>query len=193
MLGHGDGYMGAAHNYLMYQDLDQKGRFVWIASDLDQTMGNTLKATQTQLNTKTVVGQFDRFGSFSTVSQRPLVESLLRLEPFQKRFQRILLDVRRALLDGDNVIHYITYLKDLIERDVQWDQQLEPLRIDNFAHNKTLYESILYDKVVQLPLGKDFILRIDKHLIDFNTAIQGDIDDHPSITSLFSWFKNLKN
>lgn len=185
--------MGAAHNYMLYQDFEQKGRFVWVPSDLDQTMGNTLKATETQVQANSLVGQFDRFGTFASLNKRPLVESLLQLRPFQQRFQKLLLDIRHSLLHSDNVLNYIRYLKDLIEQDVHWDQQLEPFRMDNFAQNKTLYEAILYDKVVQLPLGKDFIQRIDDHSIDFNTAIEGDIEDHPSITSLFTWFNNLNN
>lgn len=193
LLGHGDGYMGAAHNYMLYQDLDQKGRFVWIGSDLDQTMGNTLKATQTPVHATSVVDQFDRFGAFGNLTKRPLVESLFKVPSFEKRFQTLLLDIRQRLLQSDNIIHYITYLKNLIERDVHWDQRLEPYRLDNFKNNKTLYESILYDKVVQLPLGQDFINRIDQHSIDFNTAIQGDIENHPSITSLFTWFRSLSN
>jgi hypothetical protein len=43
-------------------------------------------------------------------------------------------------------------------------------------------------KVLQLPLGQDFMDRILSKSISFKQAIEGPINQHPSIMSLFGWF-----
>ncbi|CEP18949.1 hypothetical protein [Parasitella parasitica] len=187
LLGHGDGYLGAAHNYMLYQDPEQDGRFVWLASDLDQTMGNTLKANRSTA-AHSALQQLDRFGLLDETANRPLVDQLLQIKPFVERLYQIFSDVNRSLFRSNAITDHIMYLKKLIEQDVEWDQHLDVYRPDNFVKNKQVYDDQLNQKVLQLPLGRDFIDRINRKSIDFRAAIEGPIEGHPSITSLFAWF-----
>ncbi|KAI8637952.1 coth protein-domain-containing protein [Parasitella parasitica] len=187
LLGHGDGYMGAAHNYMLYQDLEQHGRFVWLASDLDQTMGSTLKANRST-PAHSAFQQLDRFGLFSQTANRPLVNQLFQIKPFADRFYQIFSDVNHSLFKSNAITDHIIYLQNLIEQDVEWDQHLDAYRPDNFIKNKHVYDDQLNQKVLQLPLGRDFIDRISSKSIGFRAAIEGPITGHPSITSLFAWF-----
>lgn len=185
LMGHNDGYMGAAHNYMLYQDPDQDGRFVWFASDLDQTLGSTLVALRSN-PANSALEKLDRFALMDKLQSRPLIKQLFQIDQFKQQFYQILRDLHESLFKSDVINNHLMYLAKFIEQDVTWDKQLDPFRIDNFKHNQSVYENMLTQKVLQLPLGPDFMDRMDK--IDFMTAIQGDIQDHPSITSLRSWF-----
>jgi hypothetical protein len=185
LMGHNDGYMGAAHNYMLYQDPDQKGRFIWFASDLDQTLGSTLIAPRSTPANSTLQ-KLDRFGLLDNLDSRPLINQLLQIKQFKQQFYQILTDLHESLFKSNAINNHMMYLKNLIEQDVAWDKQIDPLRIDNFKSNQTIYDNMLNQKVLQLPLGPDFMNRMDQ--INFTTAIEGDIEDHPSITSLVSWF-----
>ncbi|KAG1079617.1 hypothetical protein G6F42_023678 [Rhizopus arrhizus] len=143
---------------MLYQDPEQHGRFVWLASDLDQTMGSTLKANRSS-TADSAFQRLDRYGLFDQTANRPLVNELFQIKQFK-----------------------------LIEQDVEWDQSLDAYRPNNFLKNKQMYDDQLNQKVLQLPLGPDFIDRINNKAIDFNAAIEGPIKGHPSITSLFTWF-----
>lgn len=185
LLGHGDGYMGAAHNYMIYQDPAQHGRLVWLSSDLDQTMGNTLK---TPRECKLPFECLDRYGVFDQTDKRPLVHQLLKVRSFRKRFLRIFKDIHHALFKTNALTRHIISLQQLIEQEVAWDQKLEEHRSDYSGNNRTLYDIQVQQKVLQLPLGRDFINRIFSNSVDFNQAIEGTIKRHPSIMSLFDWF-----
>jgi hypothetical protein len=187
LLGHGDGYMSAAHNYMMYQDPAQNGRFVWLSSDLDQTMGNTLKATRACNSSFECL---DRYGVFDQTARRPLVHQLLRVPSFQRQFLRIFEDFYHALFKTNALTRHIVSLQRLIEQDVEWDQQLDEYRADYFSNNRTMYDIQIQinQKVLQLPLGQDFMDRILSKSISFKQAIEGPINQHPSIMSLFGWF-----
>ncbi|CAO0797504.1 unnamed protein product [Mucor circinelloides] len=187
LLGHGDGYMGAAHNYMLYQDPEQHGRFVWLASDLDQTMGSTLKANRSS-TADSAFQRLDRYGLFDQTANRPLVNELFQIKQFVTQFYEIFADVYQSLFKSNAITNHIIYLQKLIEQDVEWDQSLDAYRPNNFLKNKQMYDDQLNQKVLQLPLGPDFIDRINNKAIDFNAAIEGPIKGHPSITSLFTWF-----
>jgi spore coat protein CotH len=184
LLGHGDGYMGSAHNYMMYQDPAQGGRLVWLSSDLDQTIGNTLKATRT---CHSPFECLDRYGVFDQTVKRPLVHQLLKVPSFQQQFQRIFGDFHHALFKSNALTQHIISLQNLIEQEVQWDQKLDEYRKDYFASNRSIYDFQVQQKVLQLPLGQDFMDRILSNSIGFKQAIEGPIDQHPSIMPLFSW------
>lgn len=187
LLGHGDGYMGAAHNYMLYQDPEQHGRFVWLASDLDQTMGSTLKSNRFTPSTS-AFQQLDRYGLFDQTTNRPIVDQLFQIKPFVERFYQIFSDINHSLFRSSAITNHIIYLQKLIEQDVEWDQDVDLYRPDNFLNNKHAYDDQLNQKVLQLPLGRDFIDRINSKSIGFRAAIEGPIVGHPSITSLFAWF-----
>lgn len=179
--------MGAAHNYMLYQDPEQHGRFVWLASDLDQTMGSTLKANRSS-TADSAFQRLDRYGLFDQTANRPLVNELFQIKQFVTQFHQIFADVYQSLFKSNAITNHIIYLQKLIEQDVEWDQSLDAYRPNNFLKNKQMYDDQLNQKVLQLPLGPDFIDRINNKAIDFNAAIEGPIKGHPSITSLFTWF-----
>lgn len=179
--------MGAAHNYMLYQDPEQHGRFVWLASDLDQTMGSTLKVNRSS-TTHSAFQQLDRYGLFDQTTNRPLVNELFQIKQFVAQFYQIFADVQQSLFKSNAITNHIIYLQKLIEQDVEWDQSLDVYRPNNFLKNKQVYDDQLNQKVLQLPLGPDFIDRINSKAIDFRAAIEGPIQGHPSITSLFTWF-----
>lgn len=185
LLGHNDGYMGAAHNYMLYQDPDQKGRFVWLASDLDQTLGSTLIAPRLS-PANSAFEQLDRYGLLDKASSRPLLNQLLKIKDFNKRFYQIFADIHNSLFKTSSISSHLTYLRNLIQEDVAWDKIIEENRTDNFQNNRTEYDLQINQKVLQLPLGPDFMSRINN--IAFDTAIEGTIQSHPSITSLVEWF-----
>jgi hypothetical protein len=185
IMGHNDGYMGAAHNYMLYQDPDQKGRFVWLASDLDQTLGSTL-IPRRSARPNSPLEQLDRFGLLSKISFRPLVDQILQVKSFHKQFYQIFEDIHTSLFKSNSISSHIEYMRQLIEQDVAWDRQLEKFRPDNFKSNQETFNNQLNQKVLQLPLGRDFYNRINR--INFDTAIDGSIEDHPSLTSLADWF-----
>ncbi|KAI9471815.1 MAG: coth protein-domain-containing protein [Benjaminiella poitrasii] len=192
ILGHSDGYLGAAHNYMLYQDPDQHNRFIWFASDLDQTMGSTLKATRPSTENQTAFEKLDRYGLFNPSSKdRPLVTEIFKVNSFKSQFYQALSDIYTAFFETNAIENHINYLRQLIENDVKWDQQLDQYRLDNFQQNRAVYNATLYEKVLQLPLGQDFIDRIENHSVDFQAAIEGPIVDHPSISSLFEWFRQV--
>ncbi|KAI9274204.1 coth protein-domain-containing protein [Sporodiniella umbellata] len=185
LLGHNDGYLGAAHNYLLYQDPAQDGRLVWLPSDLDQTMGSTLVSGKDSEDVENILNTIDQFGLLRNMTRRPLVLQLLAVETFKKSFYQILSDYHHYLFETDAIANHVFYLKQFIQSDVTWDQSLP--RIERFQSNTSLFLDELEQKILQLPLGKDFYERIDK--IDFVTAIQGRIVGHPSITSLIDFFE----
>ncbi|KAI8981982.1 Pam16-domain-containing protein [Mycotypha africana] len=210
LLGQGDGYLRAAHNYLLYEDVLQGGRFIWLASDVDQTMGNTLKpvwAPDAHYDAlKAPYGRSPLSASsmlfLQDIRQRPLIQRLFAIEEFQQQFYHILNLLRQTYFPSplDNSTHanhgasptldYIHYWKMMLERDVYWDQQLEPYRQDNFIHKQDLYQDVVTQKVLQLPMGQDFMDRIRRQDIDFDTAISGPIPNHHhSIVALQDWFK----
>lgn len=184
-MGHNDGYMGAAHNYMLYEDPDQKGRFVWLASDLDQTLGSTLISRRSG-NPNSLFEQLDRFALLDRIAQRPLMKQILEVDGFNKQFFQIFSDFYHSFFKTKSFGRYISYMKELIEQDVAWDQKLDKHRVNNFRNNQTVFNNQLNQKVLQLPLGPDFYNRINK--ISFDSAIDGKIVDHPSITSLVDWF-----
>ncbi|CAO3658124.1 unnamed protein product [Rhizopus stolonifer] len=187
LLGHNDGYLGAAHNYLLYQDPEQGGKLVWLPSDLDQTMGSSLVPRIDPKEIKSILGTVDQFGLLKNMSRRPLISQLLKVESIKSQFYQILTDYHHYLFETDAIRSHIIYLKSLIQQDVQWDQRLK--RVDHFQANSSVFSDQLEQKILQLPLGKDFYERIDK--IEFITAIQGSIMNHPSITSLVDFFATV--
>ncbi|KAI8355066.1 coth protein-domain-containing protein [Choanephora cucurbitarum] len=179
LLGHTDGYIGAAHNYMLYQDPGQQGRWVWFSTDLDQTMGNTLKPPS---------GLLDRFGLWKMAPQRPLIQQLFRSQAVEDEFLSILTDFHRQLLNPTVLFPYIDAMQRLIAQDVVWDQSLD--RINYLKrHQPQVYQHELEQRVLQLPLGQDFIDRIEGRLVDFETAIKGKVEGHLSIVSLYDWFR----
>lgn len=190
LMGHNDGYMGAAHNYMIYQDPDQKGRFIWLASDLDQTLGNTLISPRSR-PARTRLETLDRYGLLDNMTSRPLVNQILQVKEYNERFIQIFSDVYYSLFKTNAISNHLFFLKELIRDDVAWDKQIEKIRIDNFKDNQTVYQSQLNQKVLQLPLGHDFLNRIN--MIDFETAVDGTIENHPSITSLSDWFRETSD
>lgn len=185
-MGHNDGYMGAAHNYMLYEDPDQKGRFVWLASDLDQTLGSTLISRRFE-SPKSQFEQLDRFALLDRIARRPLMRQILKVDGFNKQFYQIFSDFYHSFYKSNDFGRYINYMKELIQQDVAWDQKLDKHRENNFRNNQTVFDNQLNQKVLQLPLGPDFYNRINK--ISFESAIDGKIVDHPSITSLVDWFE----
>ncbi|KAG2238031.1 hypothetical protein INT48_002598, partial [Thamnidium elegans] len=190
LMGHNDGYMGAAHNYMMYQDPDQKGKFIWLASDLDQTLGNTLILPRSR-PARTRLEELDRYGLLDNMTSRPLVNQILQVKEYNERFTQIFSDVYYSLFKTNAISSHLFFLKELIKEDVAWDKQIEKTRIDNFKDNQTVYQNQLNQKILQLPLGKDFCSRIN--MIDFDAAVDGTIENHPSITSLSDWFKETSD
>ncbi|GAA5815968.1 hypothetical protein MFLAVUS_009487 [Mucor flavus] len=190
LMGHNDGYMGAAHNYMIYQDPDQEGRFIWLASDLDQTLGNTLISPRSR-PARTRLETLDRYGLLDNMTSRPLVNQILQVKEYNERFIQIFSDVYYSLFKTNAISNHLFFLKELIKDDVAWDKQIEKIRIDNFKDNQTVYQTQLNQKVLQLPLGHDFFNRIN--MIDFETAVDGTIENHPSITSLSDWFRETSD
>lgn len=186
LLGHNDGYLGAAHNYMLYNDPDQKGRFVWIASDLDQTLGSTLIAPRSSIANSTF-NKLDRYGLLEKADVRPLLKQLLKVKEFSQQFYHIFKDIHDSLFKSGAITNHVAHLKSLIKEDAAWDRTIDNTRIDNFLGNRTEFDRQINEKVLQLPLGPDFWGRIDK--IDFHDAIDGPLQNHPSITSLVGWFK----
>lgn len=180
ILGHNDGYLGEAHNYLLYQDPGQNGRFIWLPSDLDQTFGNTLVPANEQENADNSFKRVDQFGLLNNIARRPLVSQLLQVDEFRDQWFRIIQDYYNYLFKSDTVLTYTNYLKMLIQTDVQWDKQLQ--RVNRFQGNQSVFQNQLRQKILQLPLGGDFYERIDK--IDFDMAINGTIVNHSSIVSI---------
>ncbi|EIE76200.1 hypothetical protein RO3G_00904 [Rhizopus delemar RA 99-880] len=189
LLGHNDGYLGAAHNYLLYQDFNQNGKLIWLPSDLDQTLGNSLVPKKESSESGDALKTIDLFGLLENMDRRPLVNQLLKVETFRNQFFQIVLDYHQQLFESDVLIRHIYYLKSLIQQDVEWDKKL--VRADCFQKkNQTVFRNQLQQKILQLPLGKDFYERIDQ--IDFNTAVHGVIQGHPSISSIVDYLATVK-
>lgn len=189
LLGHNDGYLGAAHNYLLYQDFNQNGKLIWLPSDLDQTLGNSLVPKKESSESGNALETIDLFGLLENMDRRPLVNQLLKVETFRNQFFQIVLDYHQQLFESDVLIRHIYYLKSLIQQDVEWDKKL--VRADCFQKkNQTVFRNQLQQKILQLPLGKDFYERIDQ--IDFNTAVLGVIQGHPSISSIVDYLATVK-
>ena len=132
LLGHTDGYIGAAHNYMLYQDPGQQGRWVWFSTDLDQTMGNTLKPSS---------GLLDRFGLWKMAPQRPLIQQLFRSQAVEDEFLSILTDLHRHLLNPTILFPYIDAMQRSIAQDVVWDQSIN--RINYLKrHQPQVYQHI---------------------------------------------------
>lgn len=187
ILGHNDGYLGAAHNYLLYQDPGQNGRFIWLPSDLDQTFGNTLVPANEQKNADNSFKRIDQFGLLNNIARRPLVSQLLQIDEFRDQWFRIMQDYYDYLFKSDTVLTYTNYLKRLIQIDVQWDKRLQ--RVNRFHGNQSVFQNQLRQKILQLPLGGDFYERIDK--IDFDMAIHGTIANHSSIISITDYLSTV--
>lgn len=174
-MGHVDGYLGAAHNYFLYQDPATE-QFVWMSADLDQTMGNTMVplANNTSL---------DRFGLLEHENNRPLIRQIMLIPEFKARYEQILQIIHGSLYANSALLRRSLFLADMIREDVAWDATLTRLRSSkNVAQN---HREQLQQKILQLPLGPDFLSRIGA--IDFDTALQGPITDHPSIMPLQDW------
>lgn len=195
LLGHNDGYMGAAHNYMLYHDPDQKGRFVWIGSDLDQTLGNTLIAPR-KASDNSKFKALDRYGLLEKSDVRPLVKQLLKVDAFRHRFYQIFKDIHDSLFNSGAIDSHLARLKEFIKEDAAWDGTLDEFRPDLFIKDRTEYDRQVNEKVLQLPLGHQFWARINTK-VDFHAAIDGPLEKNPSLIPLVDWFKrtgqSLKN
>ncbi|ORZ03002.1 coth protein-domain-containing protein [Syncephalastrum racemosum] len=172
LMGHVDGYLGAAHNYFLYHR-PETDQFTWMSADLDQTMGNTMIPLQ---NATSV----DRFGLLAH-ARRPLMERIMT--HFAGSFDEILRDFYQALFKTSALRDRTEAIAEFLREDVAWDAQLRQLRINSASTDQKHREQI-QQKILQMPLGSSFLERIDA--IDFDTALNGPIDN-PSLMPLRDW------
>lgn len=172
LMGHVDGYLGAAHNYFLYHR-PETDQFTWMSADLDQTMGNTMVPLQ---NTTSL----DRFGLLAH-PRRPLMDGIMT--HFASRFDEILKDFYQALFKTSALHDRTQAIAEFLREDVAWDAQLRQLRINSASADQKHREQI-QQKILQMPLGSSFLERIGT--VDFDTALNGPIDN-PSLMPLRDW------
>lgn len=187
LMGHVDGYLGAAHNYFLYHD-PTTDRFMWLSADLDQTMGNTMIPRRHQ--------ELDPFGLLDMQPRRPLMKQIMRVAEYRSRFDDILTTFHEGLFhDPEILLSRVRFLADMIREDVAWDVRVRQIRSSSVlaASSETArkHREQIQQKILQMPLGKDFLDRIG--LINFETALYGPIDNHPSIMPLHDWIAQTSN
>ncbi|KAI8145615.1 coth protein-domain-containing protein, partial [Fennellomyces sp. T-0311] len=182
LMGHVDGYLGAAHNYFLYYEPLSK-KLVWMTADLDQTMGNTMFEEKQQQ-------QLDRYDLLQ--HDRPLFRQVMQVPAYKEQFNAILKDIHQGLFSDDSLLEHVNYLTELIKDDVSWDANIRTIRESAFNNDEVAqkYKRQIQQKILQLPLGSDLLARINA--IDFQTALKGPITNHPSIMPLHDYISQAK-
>ncbi|KAI9498910.1 spore coat protein coth [Zychaea mexicana] len=183
VMGHVDGYLGAAHNYFLYYHPTTQ-KLVWMTADLDQTMGNSMFEEQKKNQA------LDRYGLLH--HDRPLFQHIMQIPTYKKQFNRILKEIHKGLFTDDCLRDHVNYLTDLIKDDVAWDAKIRTVRSSAFDHdaNAQKHRRQIQEKILQLPLGSDLLARIN--MIDFHSALHGPIADHPSLMPLHDYITQAK-
>ncbi|KAG0175369.1 hypothetical protein DFQ28_000956 [Apophysomyces sp. BC1034] len=185
LMGHVDGYLGQAHNYFLYHE-PKTEQFLWMTADLDQTMGNSMVPLRND-SSPDILAQLDRFDLLSPNRHRPLVKAVLAVPTFRERFTRILEEIHQALYVRPVLLEHMYSLATFIREDVLWDATVRKYRASAFANDEVAkkHRDQIQQKILQLPLGTDFLSRIGA--VDFDKAIEGPIHDHPSLMPLKDW------
>ncbi|KAL0076719.1 secreted coth spore-coat protein domain-containing protein [Phycomyces blakesleeanus] len=194
LMGHVDGYLGQAHNYFLYREPGTK-KFLWMTADLDQTMGSSMipvrDARSISLNDQR--GHIDRFDLMNKHHNRPILKQVLSVPAFNQRFDTILKTVHQNLFTNPALFKHIDFLTALIKEDVAWDSNIRHTHAQAVSHNATSAKKKkdqIQEKILQLPLGHDFLSRIGN--INFMSAIEGPIRNHPSLMPLKEWLNETK-
>ncbi|KAI8388273.1 coth protein-domain-containing protein [Radiomyces spectabilis] len=192
IMGHVDGYLGAAHNFFLYQNPADR-RFLWLSADLDQTMGNTMIPFRNTTSHNEPLTSLDRFDLMNSQRKRPLMRHIMRIPGFQAQFHGILKDIHQALFQPNKLIERMQVLVDAIRDDVAWDASIRKVRSSAFANDQIAqkHREQIQQKILQMPLGQDFLERINA--IDFDAAVNGPLDGHPSLMPLRDWLREIEN
>ncbi|KAF7728341.1 hypothetical protein EC973_006282 [Apophysomyces ossiformis] len=185
LMGHVDGYLGQAHNYFLYHE-PKEDRYIWITSDLDQTMGNSMIPLRNDSSTDPLA-VLDRFDLLNQHRNRPLIKAVFLVPSFRERFDQILAQIHKTLYVQPVLLEHMHSIAEFIREDVIWDAKVRQYRASALADDEVAkkHRDQIQQKILQLPLGTDFLSRIGA--IDFDNAIEGPITGHPSIMPLKDW------
>ncbi|KAI8979696.1 coth protein-domain-containing protein [Mycotypha africana] len=117
LLGLSDSYMTVGHNFYLYQDPREGGRFTYIPNDLDTAVGLTGYSIETITN--------GNYTEYPGISLRPLTKALLTYPQYRRRYEDLLLTLADGLINPTVIFPYIDNTSDMIRSDVEWDQNLE--------------------------------------------------------------------
>ncbi|MBC8310146.1 MAG: CotH kinase family protein [Phycisphaerales bacterium] len=131
LFSHLDSYTGSAHNYYVY-DRDDTGKFTHIHWDLNETFGRF----RFQIPPQTNLEELDLM--WSPNAPRPMMQRLLAVEKYQRRYLRIMAEMIRNGFHGNEMEPRITQLADLIRDDVYADTQKQ---YSDYAFETNLYNN----------------------------------------------------
>ncbi|KAI8888058.1 coth-domain-containing protein [Backusella circina FSU 941] len=178
ILGGTDGYLGAAHNYFLYQDLNQNGRFIWLPSDFDMSQGSTMIPKTAGTNA------LDIYGLLNTLDKRPLVQQILKIPTFKARFMDIIYDIYKNYFESGALAVYIQFETALIKDDASWDDYIWA---DDEQEVDASIQDRLMDVIGEFPLSKDFVKRLKAYV--FQEGVFGVLSAHESLISILQYYR----
>ncbi|CAO3661801.1 unnamed protein product [Rhizopus stolonifer] len=111
-----DGYMTTTNNFYLYSNPSKDGQMIYIPSDMDTSLGIAIFELGLM--------QTGNYTKFPGLTFRPLTKKFFSYEYFSTPYQELLLKVTKELFNPNVLNPYITDLKNMISRDVDWDLTL---------------------------------------------------------------------
>ncbi|KAI8098289.1 coth protein-domain-containing protein [Gilbertella persicaria] len=119
LIGLSDAYMTLGNNYYLYQDPRQSGRFIYISTDFDDSLGRSLFDLEPMLS-----GNYAEHPGFLS---RPLTRKLFSYPVFLKAYEELLLTLSNTLVNPSIINPYLDSVAKMIIPDVEWDFKLPRL------------------------------------------------------------------
>ncbi|KAI9499593.1 coth protein-domain-containing protein, partial [Zychaea mexicana] len=116
IIGFADGFISMADNYCLYQNGYNSTQFIFVPADLDSTFGQTLLPISQMLD-----GDYTQYPGFQN---RGFLNKILQVRPFKDRFESLLKNIARRLINLDVLDETIDDLVTMLKQDVKWDQSL---------------------------------------------------------------------
>ncbi|KAI8638960.1 coth protein-domain-containing protein [Parasitella parasitica] len=120
-----DGYLTMGNNYMLYDDLEHE-RILFSGQDFDLSLGSTI-FNDTLMNG----GNYTEFPGLLT---RPLAPALLAVPAFKEKFEKLLLNFAKLLVNPEILNPRVDQLYKMLAQDVAWDKSL--MRVNNGGRSR---------------------------------------------------------
>ncbi|CAO3651521.1 unnamed protein product [Cunninghamella blakesleeana] len=194
--GFSDGYIANANNYLLYDNLQEK-RFTFLTTDFDLSMGNTVVKLADQWS-----GNYTQYPGFDL---RILIQKITRIPAFKARFEQLLHNVTKNLVNPKIVNQRMDDLFSFLHEDVAWDKTLPKvsnislanagLNSSNLPHNEipsffdlnaaaemfTYRPNVSFYDAIYGPTGYTYLPGVKEWFLKISDNTQRYFDQYPHL------------
>ncbi|KAI7902376.1 coth protein-domain-containing protein [Cokeromyces recurvatus] len=188
ILGYSDGYLSMADNYYLYQNPD-RNNFFYISSDMDLTLGSTMFKLDWMWS-----GNYSTFPGMGT---RPLMNKILQVPEFKQRYEELLVDIAKNLVNPVVMNSRINDIVNMLEEDVEWDRRLPRVGKDVFSEmvNNNISSEVTAVIGNEIPSNFDLDTMLDflfnsNETISFKDAVNGPTG-RKSLSGVKEWIHNI--